>query len=80
MEKERFFINAKEAADLIGVSMPTFYLLCKVPGFPFFRIGKKILVYKEGLHEFFRLNIGMDILSQTKAGFDEVEDDCETGM
>lgn len=45
-EKElpQMVLTSKEAAEVLKISLPTFYELCKVPGFPYFRIGQKILV------------------------------------
>lgn len=55
-------INSKEAAKLIGVSMPTFYELAAVEGFPCIRIGKRYLVSVSGLERWVQEHIGKTIL------------------
>lgn len=45
----RVFISAKEAADMLNISMPTFYQLAHSEGFPSVRIGKRVLVNLAGL-------------------------------
>ena len=45
----KVFVSAKEAAAMLNVSMPTFYQLAHSDGFPSARVGKRILVNREGL-------------------------------
>ena len=49
MFENRITINTKEAAQMLGVSLPTMYELVHIEGFPSIRVGKKILVSVEGL-------------------------------
>jgi excisionase family DNA binding protein len=37
-------LTAKEAAALLGVSLPTLYSLARSDGFPSFRINKKVMI------------------------------------
>ena len=50
-ELPKMVLTSKEAAEVLKISLPTFYELCKVPGFPYFRIGQKILVATGPLEE-----------------------------
>ncbi len=49
MFENRITISTKEAAQMLGVSLPTMYELVHIEGFPSIRVGKKILVSVEGL-------------------------------
>ncbi len=49
--KKRLSVSAKEAAQMIGVSMPTMYELCHRADFPSMTIGKKIIIPIEGLEQ-----------------------------
>lgn len=60
--ENKIMINSKEAAKLIGVSMPTFYELAAVEGFPCIRIGKRYLVSVSGLERWVQEHIGKTIL------------------
>lgn len=42
-------LSAAEAAQLIGVSKPTVYLLCKREDFPSFYVGGRLLISRRGL-------------------------------
>ena len=45
MEKqERICVSAKEAAELMGLSQPTFRKLMRTDGFPVFRVAKKCVI------------------------------------
>ena len=46
---EKLTLTPAEAAALLGVSLPTFYQLCRREGFPSIRVGRKILISKSGL-------------------------------
>lgn len=60
MEKfEKVLVGAKEAAEMMNVSMPTFYQLAAMDGFPAFRVGKKILVSVDGLKSWVAQHYGM---------------------
>ena len=48
---EPLAVSATEAARLLDVSRPTLYQLLNQPGFPSFRIGKRVLVSVAGLQE-----------------------------
>lgn len=64
MEKcnqEKILVSAKEAAGMMSVSMPTFYQLSAMDGFPSFRIGKKILVNVGDLKEWVSQQYGSTI-------------------
>lgn len=58
MTEERIFVTAKEAASMLSVSMPTFYELAAIPGFPCIRKGKKYLVNAKGLQKWAEKNSG----------------------
>lgn len=49
MLESRITITAKEAASMLGVSMPTMYELVHRQDFPSIKVGRKILVNVEGL-------------------------------
>ena len=44
-------LNAKQLADLLGVSDSSVYELIQEDGFPSLRIGKRIVIPKEELRE-----------------------------
>ena len=46
---KKLTLTAKEAAAMLGVSMPTLYALARSDGFPSLHIGKKILISRDGL-------------------------------
>ena len=56
--ENKLMLTGKEAAEMLGVSMPTFYQLAATEGFPMLRIGRKILVSVEGLHRWIEANHG----------------------
>lgn len=49
--EEKLALSATEAAQIIGVSKPTMYLLCKRKDFPSFYVGGRLLISKRGLEE-----------------------------
>lgn len=49
MSETRITIGTKEAAAILGVSMPTIYEMVHMSGFPSIRVGRKILISIEGL-------------------------------
>ena len=57
--ENRITISTKEAAQLLGVSLPTMYELVHIEGFPSIRVGKKILVSVEGLRNWVNERSGM---------------------
>lgn len=48
---ERLTLNMKEAAEVVGVSEVLMRRIAKTPGFPVFRVGKRVLIPKEGLKQ-----------------------------
>ncbi|MDO5445338.1 MAG: helix-turn-helix domain-containing protein [Eubacteriales bacterium] len=46
---EKLALNAKEAAALIGVALPTMYKIMKEPDFPVCKIGRRNLIPRSGL-------------------------------
>ena len=42
-------VSMAVAAQLLGVSRPTAYEFAKMPGFPAFKVGGRVLVSVEGL-------------------------------
>lgn len=58
MSNDKVLIGAKEAAQLMNVSMPTFYQLVNKEGFPAIRVGRKILVSVVGLQRWVEANHG----------------------
>lgn len=58
-ENLKILVSAKEAASMMDVSMPTFYQLAAIDGFPSIRVGKKILVSVEGLKNWVAQHYGM---------------------
>lgn len=44
-------LSVAEAAQLISVSRPTVYLLCKREDFPSFYVGGRLLISRRGLEE-----------------------------
>lgn len=50
-DTEKLALSAAEAAQLIGVSKPTVYLLCKRDDFPSFYVGGRLLISRRGLEE-----------------------------
>lgn len=50
-DTEKLALSAAEAAQLIGVSKPTVYLLCKREDFPSFYVGGRLLISRRGLEE-----------------------------
>lgn len=59
MFENRITISTKEAAQMLGVSLPTMYELVHIEGFPSIRVGKKILVSVEGLRNWVNERSGM---------------------
>ena len=48
---ERLTLNMKEAAEVVGVSEVLMRRIAKTPGVPVFRVGKRVLIPKEGLKQ-----------------------------
>lgn len=46
---ERMTLSIKEAADIVGVGEVLMRRLAKEPGFPVFRVGRRVLLSREGL-------------------------------
>ena len=48
---EKLTLTAAEAAEALQVSKPVLYELCKQPGFPVIRVGRKVLIPRDRLRE-----------------------------
>lgn len=59
MYENRITISPKEAATMMGISMPTIYELVHRSDFPSIRVGKKILINMEGLKNWINEQSGM---------------------
>ena len=46
---EKLAYNSKEAAQALGVSLPTFYELSNRTDFPCIRLGRRVLIPVDGL-------------------------------
>ena len=46
---KKLTLTVAEAAELLGVSLPTAYELAHSEGFPTLRIGRKLLISRAGL-------------------------------
>lgn len=46
---ERMTMSVAEAAKALGISRPSLYALLDVPGFPSFRVGRRVLISRAGL-------------------------------
>ena len=46
---KKLTLTVAEAAELLGVSLPTAYELAHTEGFPTLRIGRKLLISRVGL-------------------------------
>lgn len=57
-EERKITCTAKEAANALNISMPTFYALAATNGFPAIRVGRKIIVNTEGLQRWIEQNHG----------------------
>ena len=51
---DRIAVSLPEAARLLGISKPTIYKYAGRSDFPAFRLGGRVLVSVEGLHEWVR--------------------------
>ena len=58
MSEIKITVKAHEAAKMLDVSMPIFYELAAMEGFPAFRKGKLYLVNVKKLQEWADANIG----------------------
>lgn len=48
---EKLTVTVEEAADMLNLSKPVVYDLCKRPDFPALRVGRKILIPADRLRE-----------------------------
>ena len=55
---DRLVYTAAEVAEVLHVSRPVVYTLCRQPGFPCIRIGRKVLVPADKLREWLREQCG----------------------
>ena len=51
---EKLTYKPVEAADILGLSLPVIYTLCKRPDFPSLHIGRSILIPRQELEEWIR--------------------------
>lgn len=51
---EKMACSISEAAQMLGISRPSMYLLLDQPGFPAFRVGNRRLISVEGLKNWIR--------------------------
>ena len=49
VQNERMTLSVSEAADILGVSRPSLCQLIDKPGFPSFRVGRRVLISRAGL-------------------------------
>lgn len=49
MNKDKVCVGIKEAAEMIGVSLPTMYKLAVLEDFPHVYVGKRIIISIEGI-------------------------------
>ena len=47
--EQRMALSVAEAAEALGISRPSLYALLDRPGFPSFRVGRRVLISREGL-------------------------------
>lgn len=47
--KEKLAISVREAAEILGISVPTAYELARRADFPAFHVGRRTLVDRAGL-------------------------------
>jgi len=50
-EVESKTYSVREAAKVLGISLPKVYDLCHAKGFPAIRIGNRIVIPKDRLHQ-----------------------------
>lgn len=58
MNNEKLTLTVKEAAALLGVSLPTAYALAHSEGFPSLTVGRKLLVSRDGLCRWIDQKVG----------------------
>ena len=68
MEKKT--LNSYEAAEMLGVSRPTFFKLCQREDFPIIRIGRAVRIPTVALERLMDTHIGAQVLT------DEVDSDA----
>ena len=56
--KEKLAISVPEAAELLGISKPTAYILVRRADFPAFKVGGRTLVSRTGLEAWVRKQEG----------------------
>lgn len=55
---DRLTYSPSEAAEVLGISRPTVYMLIKRDGFPSFKCGTRTLISVEGLREWVKAQSG----------------------
>lgn len=51
MENEKLILTVPEAAKQLGICTSRMYELARMPSFPSFRLGKRIVISRDGLRE-----------------------------
>lgn len=59
-QAEKLAYSAAEAAQVLSVSKPTVYQLCKRADFPAFYIGNRLLISKAGLASWIERQTGAE--------------------
>ena len=57
---DKVTLSVKEAAGILGVSVPTMYDLAHRDNFPSFRVGKRVIISTEGLLNWIKSQAGSD--------------------
>ena len=62
-EQPKLALNAREAAELIGISLPLMYEMMKMQSFPVIRIGRRNIIPRSKLEEWLaeQADLGMCI-------------------
>lgn len=58
---DRLAVSPSEAAQMLGVSRPTFYALMRQKGVPFFKIGSRTLISVDGLRQWVADQAGVKV-------------------
>ena len=58
MNTEKLTLTIKEAAATLGISLPTAYALAHSKDFPILKVGRKLLVSRNGLETWLKQQTG----------------------
>lgn len=58
---ENIFLTVEEASKLLQLSKRYVYNLCRTDNFPVVRVGRKVLIHREGLEAWVRSKVGATI-------------------